>query len=321
MKKIVILDAWATDPGDIPWDGITALGETTIWDRTPPELVVERIGDAEIVISSKVVIGREVFERCPNLEYIGLLSTGFNVIDIEAAREHGVSVCNCPGYSTEAVAQMAFALLLEICNMPARHSDAVHAGAWERAEDWCFWLAPHIELLGRTMGIVGYGRIGQAAGRMARAFGMDVVAYTAEPEGALEDEHTRLVASVDEIWPAADVVLLSCPLTDDTREIVCADTIARMRDGVIIINIARGGLVNERDLADALDAGKVWGAGVDVASTEPIAHDNPLLTARNCYITPHIAWCPLETRRRLIAMTVENLRSYLAGNRINCVNP
>lgn len=320
QKKIVILDAYATNPGDIPWDPIAALGDLTIYDRTEPEKIVERIGDAEIVISSKVVIGREVFEQCPNLEYIGLLSTGFNVIDIEAAREFGISVCNVPGYSTEAVAQMAFALLLEITNMVGMHSESVYAGDWETCVDWCYWLKPHIELLGKTMGIVGFGRIGQAAGRMANAFGMKVLGYTLEPSPSLENELTRCVDTLDEIWADSDVVLVACPLNKHTEGIICKETIDKMRDGVIIINIARGPLVVEQDLVDALESGKVWGAGVDVAATEPIRPDNPLLHAKNLYITPHIAWCPYETRVRMLDMVEENLRCYLEGNRINCVN-
>lgn len=319
-KKIVILDAYATNPGDIPWDPIAALGDLTIYDRSEPEQIIERIGDAEIVISSKVVIGREVFEACPNLEYIGLLSTGFNVIDIEAAREHGVSVCNVPDYGTEAVAQMAFALLLEVTNMVGMHSEAVYEGKWQNAIDWCFWLKPHMELWNKTIGIVGFGRIGQAAGRIANGFGMNVLGFTLDPDPALENERTRLVDSLDEVWAKADILLVACPLNDQTRGIICRENIQKMKDGVIIINIARGPLVVEEDLVEALESGKVWGAGVDVAATEPIRADNPLLHAKNLYITPHIAWCPLETRERMLRMVEENLRGYLEGNRINCVN-
>lgn len=324
-KKIVILDAYATNPGDIPWDPIAALGSSiTIYDRTAPEDIVSRIGDAEIVISSKVIIGREVFEQCPNLEYIGLLSTGFNVIDIEAAREFGISVCNVPDYGTEAVAQMAFALLLEITNMVAMHSETVFDGQWQNAIDWCYWLKPHIELWHKTLGVVGFGRIGQAAGRMAAGFGMNVLGYTLDPDPALENESTRLVDSLDEVWANSDVVLVACPLNKATEGIICKENIDKMKDGVIIINIARGPLVVEQDLIDALESGKVWGAGVDVAATEPIKADNPLLQAKekglNLYITPHIAWCPLETRVRMLNIVEDNLRHYLEGDRINCVN-
>ncbi|MEA5050633.1 MAG: D-2-hydroxyacid dehydrogenase [Oscillospiraceae bacterium] len=318
--KIVILDAYATDPGDIPWDGVTKYGPTRIYDRTPPALVAERIGDADAVISSKVELGRAVFEKCPNLSYIGLLSTGYNVVDLRAAREHGITVCNVPGYSTEAVAQMAFALLLEICNLVGMHSAAVYNGAWEKAPDWCFWLAPHTELLDKTMGIIGYGRIGQRAGRIADAFGMKVLAFDPHMRADVCPKVCR-ASGADEIFARADVILTACPLTDDTREIIRRENIAKMKDGVILINIARGGLVNERDLADALNSGKVRGAGVDVASTEPIRHDNALLGAKNCYITPHIAWVPYETRARMLRIVSENLGAFAAGHPQNVVDP
>lgn len=320
-KKIVILDAWATVPGDISWDPIAQMGDLTIYDRTPPELIAERIGDAEIVISSKVVIGREIFEQCPNLEYIGLLSTGYNVIDIEAAREHGVSVCNCPGYSTMAVAQMAMALLLEITNMVGLHSDAVNKGAWVESPDWCFWLKPHIELLGKTMGIVGFGEIGQAAGRMANAFGMKVIGHSRHAHPELETAETHVTTDIEEVWANADVVLISCPLNDESRNIIRKENIDKMKDGVIVINIARPGHVVEQDVADALKSGKMWGFGADASSTEVTDDHTVLENVENCYLTPHIAWCPYETRDRMINMVIEDLRSYLAGNRINCVNP
>ncbi|MEA4912117.1 MAG: D-2-hydroxyacid dehydrogenase [Oscillospiraceae bacterium] len=319
--KIVILDAYATNPGDIPWDGVTKYGQTTIYDRTPPELIAERIGDADAVISSKVVIGRDIFERCPNLKYIGLLSTGYNVIDIQAAKENGVAVCNVPEYSTQAVSQMAFALLLEICNLVGMHSEAVYDGAWEKAPDWCFWLAPHTELLNKTMGIIGFGSIGRCSGHIANAFGMKVLAYARHKRPELETESTHYVDSTEEIFEKSDVILTACPLTDDTREIIRAENIAKMKDGVIIINIARGGLINEKDLAEALNSGKVRGAGVDVASTEPIRHDNALLGAKNCYITPHIAWVPYETRVRMLRIVSENLGAFAAGHPQNVVNP
>ncbi|MBE6479184.1 MAG: D-2-hydroxyacid dehydrogenase [Olsenella sp.] len=320
-KKIVILDAWATVPGDISWDPIAQMGDLTIYDRTPPELVVERIGDAEIVISSKVIIGREVFEQCPNLEYIGLLSTGYNVIDIESAREHGVSVCNCPGYSTMAVAQMAMALLLEITNMVGLHADAVNQGAWVESPDWCFWLKPHMELLDKTMGIIGFGEIGQAAGRMANAFGMKVIGYSRHGHPELETADTHIATDLDEVFANSDVILVSCPLNHQSRDIIRKENINKMRDGVIVINIARPGHVVEQDVVDALKSGKMWGFGADASSTELTNDHTPLENVENCYLTPHIAWCPYETRDRMINMVIEDLRSYLAGDRINCVNP
>jgi len=317
-KKIVILDAWATVPGDISWDPIAQMGDLTIYDRTPPELVVERIGDAEIVISSKVIIGREVFEQCPNLEYIGLLSTGYNVIDIESAREHGVSVCNCPGYSTMAVAQMAMALLLEITNMVGLHADAVNQGAWVESPDWCFWLKPHMELLDKTMGIIGFGQIGRAVGMIAKAMGMRVLAYNRSrcAEGEAIGEYVDL----DTLLTQADVVSLHCPLTELTAGIISAAALAKMKDGAILLNTARGPLVDEQAVANALRSGKLRGFGADVISAEPMLDTNPLLGAPNCIITPHIAWAPLEARKRIMACTQRSIEGFLSGNPVNVVN-
>lgn len=320
-KKIVILDAWATVPGDISWDPIAAMGDLTIYDRTPAELVAERIGDAQIVISSKVMIGRDVFEQCPNLEYIGLLSTGFNVIDIEAAREHGISVCNVPGYSTMAVAQMAMALLLEVTNMVGMHSQAVDEGKWVESPDWCFWLKDHIELLDKTMGIIGFGAIGQAAGKMANAFGMKVVGYSRHAHPELDDEMTVTTTDLEDIFRVSDVILVAAPLNDDSRNVIRKETIDKMKDGVIVINIARPGHVVEEDVVEALKSGKMRGFGADASSTEWTDDHTPLENVENCYLTPHIAWCPYETRVRMIDIVTDNLRHYLDGDRINCVNP
>lgn len=320
-KKIVILDAWATVPGDISWDPIAAMGDLTIYDRTPAALVAERIGDAEIVISSKVMIGRDVFEQCPNLEYIGLLSTGFNVIDIDAAREHGISVCNVPGYSTMAVAQMAMALLLEVTNMVGMHSQAVDEGKWVKSPDWCFWLKDHVELLDKTMGIIGFGAIGQAAGEMANAFGMKVVGYSRHAHPELDDEMTVTTTDLEDIFRASDVILVAAPLNDDSRNVIRKETIDKMKDGVIVINIARPGHVVEEDVVEALKSGKMRGFGADASSTEWTDDHTPLENVENCYLTPHIAWCPYETRVRMIDIVTDNLRHYLDGDRINCVNP
>ena len=320
-KKIVILDAYATVPNDISWDPIAQMGELTIYDRTPPELIAERIGDANIVISSKVDIGREVFEKCPNLEYIGLLSTGFNVIDIDAAREHGISVCNVPGNSTMAVAQMAMALLLEIANMVGMHSAAVNAGKWVESPDWCFWLKDHIELLDKTMGIIGYGSIGQAAGKMANAFGMKVIGQSRHPHPELENDMVRTTADLEDVFANSDVILIAAPLNDQSRDVICRENIAKMKDGVIVINIARPGHVVEEDVKEALESGKMRGFGADASYTEWTGGHTVLENVENCYLTPHIAWCPYETRVRMIDIVTDNLRHYLDGNRINCVNP
>ena len=320
-KKIVILDAYATVPNDISWDPIAQMGELTIYDRTPPELIAERIGDANIVISSKVDIGREVFEKCPNLEYIGLLSTGFNVIDIDAAREHGISVCNVPGYSTMAVAQMAMALLLEIANMVGMHSAAVNAGKWVESPDWCFWLKDHIELLDKTMGIIGYGSIGQAAGKMANAFGMKVIGQSRHPHPELENDMVRTTTDFEDVFANSDVILVAAPLNDQSRNIICRESIAKMKDGVIVINIARPGHVVEEDVKEALESGKMRGFGADASYTEWTGGHTVLENVENCYLTPHIAWCPYETRVRMIDIVTDNLRHYLDGDRINCVNP
>ncbi len=317
--KIVVLDGHTENPGDLSWDGLAALGELTVYDRTPADLVVSRIGDAEIVYTNKTPLTRQTLSACPALKFIGVLATGYNIVDIEAARERGIVVTNVPTYGTAAVAQFAIAMLLEICHHYAHHSEAVHAGRWENSPDWCFWDYPLIELAGKTMGIIGYGRIGQATGRIARAMGMRILAFDAHPDPSLESEDCRYV-ELDELLANSDVIALHCPLFPETEGIINKDTIAKMKDGVILLNNSRGQLIVERDLADALNSGKVYAAGLDVVSTEPIRADNPLLRAKNCFISPHISWATKESRSRLMAIAVENLRSYLAGTPINVVN-
>ena len=317
--KIVVLDGYTENPGDLSWDGLAALGELTVYDRTPADLVVSRIGDAEIVYTNKTPLTRQTLSACPALKFIGVLATGYNIVDIEAARERGIVVTNVPTYGTAAVAQFAIAMLLEICHHYAHHSEAVHAGRWENSPDWCFWDYPLIELAGKTMGIIGYGRIGQATGRIARAMGMRILAFDAHPDPSLESEDCRYV-ELDELLANSDVIALHCPLFPETEGIINKDTIAKMKDGVILLNNSRGQLIVERDLADALNSGKVYAAGLDVVSTEPIRADNPLLRAKNCFISPHISWATKESRSRLMNIAVENLRSYLAGTPINVVN-
>ncbi len=318
--KIVVLDGFTENPGDLSWGGFEALGEFACYDRTPADQILPRIGDAEIIITNKTPITRATLEACPNMKYVGVLATGYNVVDVAAAKEHGVAVTNIPTYGTDSVAQFAFAMLLEICHHVQHHSDAVHEGRWEHNIDWCFWDYPLIELAGKTMGIIGFGRIGQATGRLAQAFGMKVLANDTFKNPALENENCRY-AERDELFRESDVIALHCPLFPDTQGIINRDSIAKMRDGVIILNNSRGPLIVEQDLADALNSGKVAAAAVDVVSTEPIRGDNPLLTAKNCLITPHISWAPKESRERLMNIAVDNLRAFLDGRPVNVVNP
>ena len=319
--KIVVLDAFTENPGDLSWAPLEALGEVTIYDRTAyaeSPLIAERIGDAEIVVTNKTPISRETLDKCPGVRMIAVLTTGYNVVDYDYAGEKGIPVVNVPTYGTASVAQFAIALLLEICQHVAHHSEAVHAGRWENAEDWCFWDYPLIELAGKTMGIIGFGRIGQNTGRIAKALGMTVLA-----SGSRETEAGRAIAEYvdrDELFARSDVVVLHCPLFPDTAGIINRDTIAKMKDGVILINNSRGGLLVEQDVADALNSGKILAAGLDVVSTEPIRADNPLLKAKNCLITPHISWAPKEARQRILDITVDNIRAFLAGEPINVVN-
>ncbi|MDO4324610.1 MAG: D-2-hydroxyacid dehydrogenase [bacterium] len=318
--KIVILDGYTENPGDLSWSGLEKLGELTVYDRTTDHsLIVERIGDAEAVYTNKTPITKETIQACPNMKFIGVLATGYNVVDVQAAKEAGVVVSNIPTYGTDAVAQFAIALLLELCHHIGEHSDCVKRGDWSSNVDWCFWNYPLMELAGKTMGIIGFGRIGQRTAQIAQALGMKVLAYDRNHNAALETE-TCHYADMDELLANADVISLHCPLFPETEGIINKDSIARMKDGVLIINSSRGPLIVEEDLRDALNSGKVGGAAVDVVSTEPIRMDNPLLSAKNMIITPHIAWAPKESRQRLMDIAVENLRQFLAGTPQNVVN-
>lgn len=320
--KIIVLDGYTENPGDLSWKPMEALGELTVYDRTSLKdigEVIKRIGDAQAVITNKTPLPKEVFDACPSIRYVGVFATGYNVVDVAAAKEKGIPVCNIPTYGTSAVAQFAIAMLLEICHHVAHHSDAVHAGRWENNADWCFWDYPLIELADKTMGIIGFGRIGQATGRLAQALGMNVLAYDAHKNPALESD-TCKYASLDELLEKSDVIALHCPLFPETQGIINKNTIAKMKDGVIILNNSRGPLIVEQDLADALNSGKVYAAGLDVVSTEPIQGSNPLLKAKNCIITPHISWAPKESRQRLMDIAVENLKAFVSGAPINVVN-
>lgn len=316
--KIVILDAYAANPGDLSWDEFAALGDLTVYDRTAQEDAAARIGDAEVVFINKVRLTDDIFAACPNLKLVSILATGYNIVDLAAAKRRGITVCNVPGYSTRAVVQMTFALLLEICQQVGLHSGAVHTGRWQTCPDFCFWDRPLIELDGKTMGIVGYGAIGSAVGTVAQALGMKLL-VTARHEKPVP-EGARFV-SLPELLAQSDVVSLHCPQTAENARMIDAGALAQMKDGAILINTARGGLLDEQAVADALRSGKLLAAGMDVVSAEPIRADNPLLTAPNCFLTPHIAWAPLETRRRLQTISAENLRAFLAGKPQNVVNP
>ena len=315
--KIVILDGYASNPGDVSWEELAAFGELTVYERTARDEVVSRIKDAEIVFLNKTRVDASVFEQCKKLRMIGVLATGYNIVDIAAAKAHGVTVCNVPGYSTGAVAQMTFALLLEMTQHVGEHSQAVHAGQWQNCPDFCFWNAPLTELAGKTLGIVGYGAIGQAVGRIAQAFGMQLLVTARHekpvPEGAA-------FVTLEELLTRADVVTLHCPQTAENLHMIDAAALAKLKEGALLLNTARGGLIDEQAVADALKSGKLAGYGADVVSKEPIAADNPLLTAPNCYLTPHIAWAPKETRLRLHHIAAENLRAFLNGTPQNVVS-
>ena len=310
--KIVVLDGYTENPGDLSWAGLEALGDVTVYDHTPFDQTIARIGGAEIILTNKTPITAEVIAACPALKYVGVLATGYNVVDVEAAKARGIVVTNIPTYGTQAVAQFVFALLLEICHHVAHHDQAVQEGRWSNGRDFCFWDYPLIELAGKTMGIIGYGRIGRATAAIAKAFGMKVLAYDAYAEGP---ELTTL----EEVLAGSDVISLHCPLSKENTGMINAATIAQMKDGVILINTSRGPLINEADLRAALLSGKVAAAAVDVVSTEPIRMDNPLLGLENCFITPHIAWANKESRQRLMDVAVSNLASWLDGNTVNNV--
>lgn len=319
--KIVVLDGYTENPGDLSWSPLEALGQLTVYDRTSrtdPREAIARIGDAEIVFTNKTPISRAVIDACPNLKFLSVLATGYNVVDVDYAREKGIPVTNVPAYGTAAVGQFTIALLLEICHHVAHHSDTVHDGKWERCPDFCYWDYPLIELDGKTMGIVGFGRIGQATGRIAKALGMRVLATGSRPC----EEGLAIADYVDEdtLLAQSDVIALHCPLFPETQGFINKATLAKMKDGVILLNSGRGALVVEQDLADALNSGKVYAAGLDVVSTEPIRGDNPLLHAKNCLITPHIAWGSRESRQRILNCAVENVQAYLSGAPIHVVN-
>lgn len=318
--KIVVLDGYTENPGDLSWEGLEKFGELTVYDRTTDQnLILERIGDAEVVYTNKTPLTEEIIKACPNLVFIGVLATGYNVVDVAAAKKAGIVVSNIPTYGTDAVAQYAIALLLELCHHIGEHSKCVKRGDWTNHQDWCFWNYPLIELAGKTMGIIGLGRIGKRTAHIAKALGMTVLAYDSCCVNRVAEDGCCYV-ELDELLASSDVISLHCPLFPSTEGIINKDSIRKMKDGVLIINTSRGPLIVEQDLKNALNSGKVGGAAVDVVSAEPIRMDNPLLEAKNCIITPHIAWAPKESRQRLMNVAIENLRSFLAGQPVNVVN-
>ncbi len=319
--KIVILDGYTENPGDLSWDALAALGELTVYDRTSltdQEEIIGRMKGHEIVITNKTPISKEAIDACPELKFIAVLATGYNVIDYKYAREKGISVSNVPAYGTSSVSQFSIALLLEICHHIGHHAQTVAEGRWADCPDFCYWDYPLIELEGKTIGIIGFGRIGQQEGKIAKALGMNVIAYDVYPNdfGREIGEYVEL----DELFARADVVSLHCNLTPENTGLINKENIAKMKDGVILINNARGQLIVEEDVADALNSGKIAAAGLDVVYTEPIRKDNPLLKAKNCLITPHISWAPIESRQRIMDCTVDNVKAFQSGSLINVVN-
>lgn len=316
--KIVVLDGYTLNPGDLSWDRLKQLGDVEIYGRTDPEDVPARIKGADIILINKVEFGKKEINQC-SAKYLGVLATGYDIVDIKLAKEKGIVVTNIPTYGTNSVAQMAFAHILNIFNQVSLHNTSVKNGKWQNSSDWCYWETPLTEISGKTMGIIGYGKIGQATGRIAQAFGLKVLAYDTFKNPLLENENMRY-AELDEIFRNADIISLHCPLLDSTRGIINKENLAKMKKTAVIINTARGDLVVEKDLADALNNGTIAAAGIDVVSQEPIRADNPLLHAKNIYITPHIAWATAESRERLLNMAVDNVKNYMEGHPQNVVN-
>ena len=319
--KIVVLDGYTENPGDLNWDALKALGEVTVYDRTSyvdAPIIAERLGDAEVAVINKTPISKATIDSCPNLKMVAVLATGYNVVDYNYCREKGIVVANVPTYGTDIVGQYAVGLLLEICSHFWYHSESVHSGNWASNADWCYWDFPMIELANKTVGIIGLGRIGQTTARILKAMNMRVIAYD-----NFQSDAGRAVAEyvdLDVLLAQSDVICLHCPLFPDTEGIINKETIAKMKDGVIIINNSRGQLIVEQDLADALNCGKVYAAGLDVVSTEPIKPENPLLKAKNCIITPHISWAAKEARQRIMDITADNIRAFMDGAPVNVVN-
>lgn len=317
--KIVVLDGYTLNPGDLSWAGLEKLGKLTVYDRTTQDQLLERCKDAEVVFTNKTPVGAAFIRQLPALKFIGVLATGFNIVDVDAAKEKGVVVCNVPGYSTRSVAQLVFAMVLELCHHVQRHSDTVMAGRWAASPDFCYWDYPLIELADKTIGIIGYGSIGQQVGDLATAFGMNVLGSARNHTDQSKRPNFRW-SSLEELLAQSDIVSIHCPLTPETKGLINAENLRRMKRSAFLINTSRGPLVVDADLAEALKTGVIAGAGIDVLSSEPPPADNPLFGVQNCLITPHIAWATKEARARLMDKTVDNLAAFLVGTPVNVVN-
>ena len=315
---ITVLDGYTLNPGDLCWDDFEKLGDLTVHMYTPKELVLERAKNSEVLITNKVVLDADLIASLPKLKYIGVIATGYNVVDTVAAKQHGVVVTNIPAYSTMSVAQHVFALLLAVTDRPEHYACEVKEGKWSKCRDFCYWDTPLVELAGKKFGIIGMGNIGNAVAKIAQAFGMEVMAFSSKDQSRLPEGVKKV--SLEELYRESDVISLHCPLTDETRHMINKNSIALMKDGVILINTGRGPLVDEKDVAEALKADKIGAFCADVLSTEPPAPDNPLLSAPNTYITPHIAWATKEARTRLMDIAVNNLKEFIAGHPVNVVN-
>lgn len=318
-RKIVVLDGHASNPGDLSWDGLKAFGELTVYERTPEDQVLERIGDADIVLTNKVPFKADRISKLPHVKYIGVLATGYNIIDTQAAEQAGIIVTNIPAYSTDSVAQITFAHILNITNHVSHYAEQSRAGRWTQAPDFCYWDTPLIELAGKTIGIVGLGNIGMHVAQMARLFGMDVFAFTSKNSADLPEGIQK--ATIEGLLGVSDILTLHCPLTPDTFELINADTLSKMKRGAILINTGRGQLVNEADVAQALRDGQLSAYGADVMCQEPPTADNPLLSCPNAYLTPHIAWASFEARQRLLEIAINNVAAFIAGTPQNVVTP
>ena len=316
--KLVVLDGHAVNPGDLSWDFLKVFGEVTVYEETAQDQVIPRIQDADIILINKIVIDEALLNACPKLKLVCVLATGYNVVDCDACAKRNIPVCNVPAYGTNAVAQFTFSLLLELCNRVGHHDRLVKDGVWEKCTGFCFWDTPQMELAGKTMGIIGFGAIGRAVGCIAKAFGMQVLAYNRSrcAEGEAIGEYVDL----DTLLAKADIVSLHCPLTPETTQIINRESLAKMKDGAILLNTARGGVINEEDVRQALESGKLRGFAADVVSREPILASNPLLGAPNCILTPHMAWAPIEARQRILDSVTASIRGYLDGKLVNCVN-
>lgn len=316
--KIVVLDGYALNPGDLSWDAFSDLGDITVYERTSPEEILKRATGAEILLTNKTPVREEVIRQLPELKYIGVLATGYNIIDVDAASRNNIAVANIPDYGSYSVAQLTFALLLELCHHVQRHSDSVREGKWASSKDWCYWEYPLVELAGKTMGIIGFGNIGQKVGDIAASFGMKVLGAGRRESDQSARKNFRW-ASVDEILQQSDVVSIHCPLTPETKGLINAQSVRTMKPGSFLLNTSRGPIIIDEDLSDALNTDVIAGAGIDVLSVEPPHQNNPLFTAKNCIITPHIAWATKEARARLMNMALANLKAFLSGNPVNVI--